>query len=55
MSKIHLHETTSLTPERHIAGLSDFSPGRSKVVSNSADDYLKVHSVGAMQRRRRTD
>ena len=47
MSKIHLHQTSSLTPEQYIAGLTDFGPGRSKVFSKSADDYLKVHSVGA--------
>lgn len=45
MSKIHLHQATSLTPEQYVAGLTDFSPGRAKVFSKSADDYLKVHSV----------
>ena len=46
MSTIHFHQTTTLTPEQYIAGLTDFGPGRSKVFSNSADDYLKVHSLG---------
>ena len=46
MSKIHLHQETSSTPEQYIAGLTDFGPGRSKVFGNSADDYLKVHSRG---------
>ncbi len=46
MSKINTHELTSLTPEQYIAGLTDFGPGRAKVFSKSADDYLKVHSVG---------
>ncbi len=46
MSTIHFHQTTTLTPEQYIDGLTDFSPGRSKVFSKSADDYLKVHSVG---------
>ena len=49
MSKIHFHKTTTLTPEQYIAGLTDFSPGRSKIFSKSADDYLKVHSVGASE------
>lgn len=49
MPTIHLHETTTLTPEQYIAGLTDFGPGRSKIVGNSADDYLKVHSLGSMQ------
>jgi hypothetical protein len=45
MSTIHFSKTTSLTPEQYVAGLTDFGPGRSKVFSNSADDYLKVHSL----------
>jgi hypothetical protein len=47
MSKIKLHQTTTLTPQQYIAGLTDFGEGRNKVFSNSADDYLKVHHVGA--------
>ena len=43
---IHFHQTTPLTPEQYIAGLTDFGPGRSQVFGNSADDYLKVHSRG---------
>ena len=46
MSTIHMHQTTTATPEQYIAGLTDFGPGRSKIFSNSADDYLKVHSRG---------
>jgi hypothetical protein len=49
MSKIHFHQTMTLTPEQYIAGLTDFSPGRAKVFSKSADDYLEVHSVGPAQ------
>ena len=29
MATIHLHQTTSLTPEQYIAGVTDFGPGRS--------------------------
>ena len=43
MSTIHLHETTTVTPEQYVAGLTDFGPGRSKLFGNSADEYLKVH------------
>jgi hypothetical protein len=43
---IHFHQTTTLTPEQYIAGLTDFGPGRSKLFGNSADDYLKVHQRG---------
>jgi hypothetical protein len=43
MSTIHLHQTTNLTPEQYIAGLTDFGPGRAKLFPNSADEYLAVH------------
>src|SRR5262252_2355305 len=45
-TEIHLHQTTSLTPEEYVAGLTDFGPGRSKLFPNSADEYLKVHRLG---------
>jgi hypothetical protein len=46
MSTIHFHQTTTLTPEQYVAGLTDFGPGRSSVFGNSADEYLKVHHQG---------
>ena len=46
MSTIHLHQTTTLTPEQYLAGLTDFGPGRAKLFGNSADEYLKVHDRG---------
>jgi hypothetical protein len=46
MTKMHFNQKTTLTPAQYVAGLTDFGPGRSKVFSNSADDYLKVHHVG---------
>jgi hypothetical protein len=49
MSTIHLHQTTTSTPEQYVAGLTDFGPGRSKLFGNSADDYLKVHHRGPSQ------
>ena len=49
MSTIHLHQTTTLTPEQYIAGLTDFGPGRSKLFGNSADEYMKVHDLGRTQ------
>ena len=45
MSTVHFGQSTTLTPEQYVAGLTDFGPGRSKVVSNSADSYLKVHEL----------
>jgi hypothetical protein len=47
MSTIHLLQTTTLTPEQFVAGLTDFGTGRSELFENSADDYLKVHELGA--------
>jgi hypothetical protein len=46
MSTIHLHQTTTSTPEQYLAGLTDFGPGRAKLFGNSADEYLKVHHRG---------
>lgn len=46
MSTIHIHRTTTSTPEQYIAGLTDFGPGRSVLFGNSADEYLKVHHRG---------
>jgi hypothetical protein len=47
MSTIRLLQTTTLTPEQFVAGLTDFGPGRSQLFQNSADDYLKVHELAA--------
>ena len=49
MSTIRLHQTTTLTPEQYVTGLTDFGPGRSKLFPNSADGYLKVHQRGLTQ------
>jgi hypothetical protein len=48
-AEIHLHQTTTVTPEQYVAGLTDFGPGRSKLFGNSADEYLKVHDRGRTQ------
>jgi len=49
MPTIHFHQTTSLTPEQYVAGLTDFGPDRSKVFGNSADEFLKVHQRSRTQ------
>jgi hypothetical protein len=49
MSTIRLHQTTRLTPEQYVSGLTDFGPGRSKLFGNSADAYLKVHHKGSTE------
>ena len=46
MPTIHFHQTTKLTPEQYVAGLTDFGPGRAELFGNSADDYLQVYSQG---------
>jgi len=48
MSTIHLHQTTTSTPEQYLAGLTDFGPCRSNLFGNSADEYLK--GLGAFMR-----
>jgi len=48
-TEIHFHQTTALTPELYIAGLTDFGPGRSKLFGNSADEYLKVRNRSPSQ------
>ena len=44
MPTIHLHQTTTTTPEQFLAALIDFGPGRSKLFGNSADEYLESAS-----------
>ncbi|QCQ92847.1 hypothetical protein [Rhodococcus sp. SGAir0479] len=46
MTTIHLHQTTTATPEQFVAGLTDFGPGRQELFGNSADSYLQVHHQG---------
>ena len=53
MATIHLHQTTTSTPEQFVAGLTDFGPGRSKLFGKSADEYLKVHHRGPLTPRSR--
>jgi hypothetical protein len=47
MTTIRMHATTTATPEQVLAALTDFGPGREKLFGNSADSYLKVHSLSA--------
>ena len=49
MATLHLHETTTSTPEQFVAGLTDFGPGRSQLFGRSADGYLDVHDQGPNQ------
>jgi hypothetical protein len=49
MSTIRMHQATTSTPKQVLAALIDFGPGRSKLFGNSADEYLKVHHLGASE------
>ncbi len=44
MSALHLHQTTTATPEQFVAGLTDFGPDRSTIFPNSQDQNLTVHA-----------
>ena len=46
MATLHFTKTTTATPEQFQEAITDFGPGRSKLFSNSADGYLKVHRQG---------
>ena len=46
MATVHYTQSTTTTPERFIAGLTDFGPGRDKLFGHSADSYLRVHGLG---------
>ena len=46
--EINFHQTTMLTPEQFVAGLTDFGPGRSTLFSNSADEYLLMSPKALM-------
>jgi hypothetical protein len=45
-TEIHLHRTTTLTPEQYVAGLTDFGLGRSKLFGNSVGGYEAVKAGG---------
>src|SRR5262247_3658656 len=49
MSTIHIHQTTTSTPEQFVACLTDFGPGRATLFGNSADAYLKVHHASTSE------
>jgi hypothetical protein len=45
MPTIRLTETTTVSPDRFIAALTDFGPQRGEVWTNSTPEYLQVHSL----------
>lgn len=46
MATVHLHQTTTATPEQVLAALIDFGPARAELFSATSDDFLKVHEQG---------
>ncbi|MRH92306.1 hypothetical protein GFY24_33555 [Nocardia sp. SYP-A9097] len=44
MTTIHMHANTRVTPEEYVAALTDFGPDRSKLLGNSNNAYLQVHT-----------
>lgn len=46
MATIHLHQTTTATPDQILAALTHFGPGRAQLFSATSDDFLKVHEQG---------
>jgi hypothetical protein len=47
MTRVEFDVTTSVSPERFIAALTDFSPSRADVWPNIDAAHLVVHEVGA--------
>ena len=52
MSTLHLHQTTTATPEQFLAALTDFGPDRSTIFPNSQDQHLEVPLPSRHRRRR---
>ena len=46
MGRVHVRAHGAVSPERFVAALTDFGPGRAEIFGNSADKYLKVHHQG---------
>jgi hypothetical protein len=47
MPTIHLHETTTATAEQFVAGLTDFGPGRSKLIGRNGKN-IKGRMLGIL-------
>jgi hypothetical protein len=43
MPTVHIHESTTVPPDRFVAALTDFGPGRDEIFRNS---HAKVHASG---------
>jgi len=45
MSTIHLHQTTTSTPEQYVAGLTDFGPEQARVAAEDWVDELEFVDI----------
>jgi hypothetical protein len=46
MATIRVKQSTSVSPERFVAALTDFGPGRGKIFAYSHEDSVTVHGRG---------
>lgn len=46
MGRVHVHAHGDFPPERFVAALTDFGPGRSKIWGNNDEGRLTVHDRG---------
>ena len=45
--EIHFHQTTTATPEQFLAGLTDFGPGRAKLLPTAPMNTSRCMTVAA--------
>jgi hypothetical protein len=46
MATVHLKESTTVSPGRFIAALTNFGPGRGKIFAYSHEDAVRVNGLG---------
>lgn len=46
MATIHIKQSARITPERFIAALTNFGPGRGEIFAHSHEDSVKVNARG---------
>lgn len=46
MGRVHVHAHGAFPPERFVAALTDFGPGRSQIWGNNDEGRLRVHDKG---------
>ena len=46
MATVHVKQSTTVPPDRFIAALTDFGPGRGKIFAYSHEDSVKINAHG---------